>query len=83
LRQARRSGAARTLLSRLSVVTSPQPAHDVAPASDAFVHREGARIVGALVVLLAAALLATGGLLWREHARAHPQTTPPAAGALR
>ncbi len=65
------------------MVTSVQPAHEALPANDPLLRREGIRIVGALVALLASALLATGGLLWREHARAHPQTTPPAASALR
>ncbi len=61
------------------MATSAQPAHEALHASAPFTHREGVRIVGALIALLASALLATGGLLWREHARAHPQTTPPAA----
>lgn len=65
------------------MATSVQPAHDAVRASDPFTQREGARIVGALIALLATALLATGGLLWREHARARPQTTPPAASSLR
>ncbi len=35
--------------------------------------REGVRVVGAGAALLAAALLLTAGLLWRENARARPQ----------
>jgi hypothetical protein len=33
-------------------------------------------VVGAFAALLAAALLATAGLLWRENARSQPQATP-------
>jgi hypothetical protein len=64
------------------VATSIHPAHEVVNAADPFAQREAVRIVGALAALLASALLATGGLLWREHARAHPQSSPPAASAL-
>lgn len=41
--------------------------------------REGVRVVGAFAALLAAALLLTAGLLWRENARArqHPPAPTP------
>ncbi len=38
--------------------------------------REGVRVVGAFAALLAAALLLTAGLLWRENARPRPQPVP-------
>ena len=41
--------------------------------------REGVRVVGAFVTLLAAALLVTAGLLWRENARPRPQAAVPAS----
>lgn len=51
------------------------------PASRAPFHEEGMRIAGAFAVLVAALLMLSGGLLWREHARIHAPATarPPAA----
>jgi hypothetical protein len=64
------------------VATTIQPAREI-HASDPFLRRESVRLVGALVALLASTLLATGGLLWREHARAHAQSAPAAAAPRR
>jgi hypothetical protein len=44
--------------------------------------REGLRLLAALAALLAAALVAVGGLLWREHARAQPQVHPASMSAV-
>ena len=65
------------------MATSIQQAHEVPRDADPFVRRETVRLVGALAALLPSALLATGGLIWREHARAHARTTPPAAASQR
>ncbi len=64
-------------------MTSAQPAHEALPVSAPFARREGLRLMGALAALLAAALLATGGLIWREHARAHGPAARPAPASLR
>ncbi len=48
------------------------------PGRGRSLQREGVRVVGAFAALLAAALLVTAGLLWRENARTRPQ---PAAAA--
>ncbi len=59
------------------VATTVQPAHEAIHPGEPFQARERTRIVGALAALLASLLLATGGLLWREHARAaHPPASP-------
>jgi hypothetical protein len=62
------------------MASSRSPSPDALP-SDALVRREGLRLLGAVVVLLVAALVIAGGLLWREHARArmNARTTPVTA----
>jgi hypothetical protein len=47
------------------------------PGRSGTLHREGVRVVGAFAALLAAALLLTAGLLWRENARARPHPATP------
>ncbi|HYD43082.1 MAG TPA: hypothetical protein VEB43_19775 [Anaeromyxobacter sp.] len=54
--------------------------HIEALPTDAIAKREGLRLLGAVAILLAAALVMAGGLLWREHARGRPQ---PAAVSVR
>jgi len=52
-------------------------------ATDAIVKREGLRLLGAVAVLLAAALVMAGGLLWREHARGRPHAQPASVTTAR
>jgi hypothetical protein len=56
---------------------------DAFPERGTAQRREGLRVVGAFVALLAAALLLTSGLLWRENARPRSQPSPPTASAHR
>lgn len=55
---------------------------DALPA-DAIVKREGLRLLGAVAVLLVAALVMAGGLLWREHARGRAHAQPAAVSVAR
>jgi len=65
--------AACGLLALFHVAVTIQPSRDVLSQRDGLVQREGLRVIGVLAALLIAALVMTGGLLWREHARARPQ----------
>lgn len=64
------------------VATSIQTARDSTPASNPL-QSEGTRIVGALVALLALALILAAGLLWREHSRAQPRAATAVRAVLR
>ncbi len=60
------------------VAVSLLPRHIEAPPGRT-PQREGVRVVGAFAALLAAALLLTAGLLWRENARPRPPPAPAAS----
>ena len=45
------------------------------------IQEERRRVAGAFAALLLAALVLSGGLLWREHSRARIQHPAPAAAA--
>ncbi len=57
--------------------------HGDALPTDALARREGLRLLGAVALLLAAALVMAGGLLWREHSRGRPPAQPAAVRVAR
>lgn len=52
-------------------------------SADALLKREALRLLGVVAVLLAAALVMAGGLLWREHARGRPHVQPASVTSTR
>ncbi len=59
------------------------PRHiEALPTKGGSLPREGVRVVGAFAALLAAALLVTAGLLWRENARARPPAPAPTTSVV-
>ncbi|HVO20290.1 MAG TPA: hypothetical protein VMU15_13595 [Anaeromyxobacter sp.] len=58
----------------------PVPVEGFATRSG-LIQEERLRVAGAFAALLLAALVLSGGLLWREHARARDHRPPPPAAA--